>query len=340
MQTETKPISNVGMGCTDYLDLKVIPSYHCSMNCSYCYNKSIYNTYKEDIKTLLTNLSDTLMRNDRAVIVELIGGEPLSSHSYPITKTILEYLNSLSNGNIKLILQTGSHNIGKIQELIPKIDGLSYSIDVSSSPKALNIDRLEKITDCCDRYGVAVQIQTILSPIDTLDDVCRLTELCSSYGANWIGVCYPQYLSYDINSLNRQIDIYYRLIKKINNFKNISIGGTVIECVINLLNGWAYKSFCTCGEDCLTIQPDGHISPCLYLKPDEFISIDDFVRAKHLRERKLREGNCSECNLWDICYGGCMVHAKFLTGDFNSNDGEFCYIMRSLINMIHSDNSI
>lgn len=318
----------------NYLDLKVVPTYHCDMNCSYCYNKYIHNKCNENVSLLLKSLSEIICKSEQNVVVELIGGEPLSRHGYAITNKILDYIISLKSKKIRLVLQTGSPNLNRINKLINKLDGISYSIDISLVPKYKNQKRLEGIMNYCNECNMPIQIQTILSAKDTINDINKFIELCSSQGVKWLGICYPDFQTYSHEELNMQANIYTELIENLDNFKNISIGGMSIQSITDFLSGWSYNASCNCGDRCLTIQPDGHISPCLFLKPEDHISLDTFMEVKHRREKMLIKGKCKNCEIWNVCRGGCMIHAKFLTGDINSRDENKCYLIRRIINKI------
>lgn len=333
MQSDQRTYAITALNCKHGMEIKVIPSYHCDMNCSYCYNKHLYRGHRQDYTRLINSLSEILFRTERRAIVEIIGGEPLSSQNYLMTNGIIEHLITLKR-NLRVVLQTGSSNIEKLLEVIPKLDGLSYSVDLSSSPKVSNLGKLETVIGCCKDHDVIIQIQTILSPKDTIETICQFIELCSLQGVKWIGLGYPQYQSSTEEELNMQIKVYSELIKYLKDFKEISIGGIVIESVIDFFNGWTYSSSCNCGEDSVTIQPDGSVSPCLYFKPDEFKSIDAFVETKYTRAEQLRNGYCLKCKIWSVCHGGCMAHAKFLTGDVYSHDKEFCYLISGVIKKV------
>lgn len=325
------------LNCKNEIEIKLIPSYHCDLNCKYCYNKYISNNYQQNYKKLKNSLSEFLLKNESNTIVEIIGGEPLSSCNYDETKSIIDYLFSLQR-NIKVVLQTGSSNIEKLDKMIPKIDGLSYSIDLSNSPKASNLKNLENITKICKDNDVSIQIQTLLSPTDSLESIYKFINVCTLYGVGWIGIEYPNYQRYSKEELDAQIYVYSTLITHLKQFEDISVGGAIIESVVDFFSGYKYSSPCMCGEKSITIQPDGSVSPSLHFEPIEFPTLDDYIEKKFYREQLLRKGNCSECKIWDVCLGGCMGHAKFLTGDFYKPDKEFCYLLLGVIKKLKSWN--
>ncbi len=331
---QEKSVRNI-LGSRSNVEIKVIPSYHCEMNCSYCYNKYLYNGYRPNYSKLINVVSEIILNNNFNVIIEIIGGEPLSSRNYPKTMKIIEYLPSLKK-DVKLVLQTGSRDIKKLLTVIPRVDGLSYSVDLSLLPKAANIKNLEIIARQCEKYNTKLQIQTALTQGDDIESICRFIDLCVSYGVGWLGLGYPVYQRYTRKEMNAQIDIYCKTIKHSRNRPEITIGGAIIESAIDFLNGQTYSSCCMCGENSVTIQPDGSLSPSLYFEPSAFKSVDAFVKVKYRREEQLRKDHCLNCEIWDVCHGGCMGHTKFLTGDIYSYDKEFCYVLCGLIEKLKS----
>jgi len=331
MQTEIRSRDQIVL---NYLDLKVIPSYHCDMNCNYCYNNTIQNKYCEDTINLIKNLTNVIEKYEKEVVIELIGGEPLSSHSYAITDKILDHIMSLKNEKVKVVLQTGSSNLRKIKDSLEKIDGLSYSVDISGSHKAHNLNKLEELVVYCNDYEVPLQIQTVLSLKDTIEDIDNFINTCRSYGVKWLGLGYPQFQKYNSKEIKLQTKIYSDLINGLDKYKNIYVGGNPLQSILDFLGGWGYETSCYCGEKCITIEPDGRISPCLYLRPDDFKSIDTFLIIKHKREKALRDGECSNCEMWAVCHGGCMVNAMFLMGDINCCDKIQCKLMKNLVDTV------
>ena len=324
-----KPVESV-LGLKSNIELKVIPSYHCGMNCNYCYNKYLYNAYRPNYSKLINVISEIILNNRFNAIIEIIGGEPLSSQNYPETKSIIEYLSSVKR-DVKLVLQTGSSNMRKLLTLVPKIDGLSYSIDMSLLPKAANIKNLGIISKQCDGHDTKLQIQTILAQGDRPESVCTFINSCVSYGVGWIGLGYPAYQRFTEEEMEAQIDVYCEIIRHSISRPEIGIGGAIIESAIDFLNERTYSSYCMCGENSVTIQPDGSVSPCLYLEPGAFESLDAFVKVKYKRGERLRNDYCLNCGIWGVCYGGCMGHARFLSGDIYSHDREFCYVLSGLV---------
>lgn len=330
MQSDNQMWGMNTFNCKSDIEVKVIPSYNCDINCDYCYNKYISEYYQSDYEKLINNLNKILLKKNINAIVEIIGGEPLSPQNYHKTELIIENIILLEK-NIKIVLQTGSSDIEKLIELIPKIDGLSYSIDLSSSPKVRNLEKLGTIASFCKEHEVIIQVQTMLNLKDSIETICQFINLCILHGVGWIGLDYPQYQLYTREELDTQISVYFELFKRLKEFKGIVIGGSIIEAVIDFFSGYTYSSSCMCGEKSITIQPDGSISPSLHFGSSEFSSLDIFVENKSNRERRLRMGNCKECEIWDVCHGGCMGHAKFLTGDIYESDKEFCYLLSGVI---------
>lgn len=330
---------NVINVCTEYtqIGIKVIPSYNCDLNCSYCYNKNVNeNYYLENLDNILKTLDGILLRKDLNVIVDIIGGEPLSNKTFSTTEKIIDHLIYLKK-NTKIVLQTGTPNIERITKLIPKIDVLSYSMDLSESPKAFNIKNMEKISETCRDYGVLIQILTTLSLKDNVETICQFIENCTLYGIRWIGMVFPEYQLYTKEQLDKQICVYFELLKRLNNFKDITVGGIMIESVLDFLQGKKYFSRCICGERSVVIQPDGSITPSIHFELNKSLSLENFNIIKFQRRSMLENNECAGCKIWNICLGGCMGHANFIAKDFLQPDKEFCYVLSGIINKLKSE---
>jgi len=250
--------------------------------------------------------------------------------NYPCTKNIISYLND-QNADIKIMLQTGSSSIEKIVNLIPLIDGLSYSVDISSSPKVKNVKNLAKINNECQKYSVITQIQTILDKVDKPEDILEFLKLCHSHEMGWIGIEYPQYQRYSKNDLNHQIATYLKIIDFSDDFPELKIGGAIIESACDYIHKKSYSSPCMCGERSITVQPDGKVTPSLHTSLSEEYSFDEFIRLKENRGLRLKYGICSDCQFWGVCHGGCMSHARFITGDALNRDEEYCYVLSNVL---------
>lgn len=313
------------------IEIKIIPSYSCDKKCSYCYNnieENNYFSFKEG--NILSTLDDIFNYDRYNAVVEIIGGEPLSRDNYLKTIDIINQLKKYDS-DIKIVIQTASSSIKDIINIVPMIDGLSYSIDISSSPKVVNIKNLEQLTRECKLNSVLVQIQTVLNMSDNLKNIFQFLHHCESYNVGWIGIGFPQYSRYSENDLNIQIEIYRNIIENINEFSEMRIGGAIIESVLDYLNSHIYCSSCMCGEKSITIQPNGLITPSLHLSLSNMFSFKEFTKLKKIRRLVLRNQICRNCKIWDICYGGCMAHAYFLTGEILQKDTEYCYVLSHLL---------
>lgn len=313
------------------IEIKIIPSYSCNMNCNYCYNNNIdWDHYLFDKEKIFSTLELVFNHLPLNAIVEIIGGEPLSSENISKTIEIIDYLKKYDS-DIKIVVQTGIPSIKRIMSIIPKIDGLSYSIDISSSPKIKNIENLKKITEECKLNSVLVQIQTVLNMADNPSKIYKFLKFCKSNGVGWIGIGYPQYSRYLKKDLDFQIKTYKEIIDNIDEFSGMRIGGSIIESVLDYSRGQTYSSSCMCGENSITIQPNGLITPSLHYSLSKNYTFNEYIHLKRLRQHILKTQNCKNCQFWGICQGGCMAHAHFLSGDVLHRDEEYCYVLTNLL---------
>jgi len=266
-------------------------------------------------------------------VIEIIGGEPLGNSSFNLTKKIIKQIREQMSGS-RIVLQSGVYSLKRITEIFPYIDGFSYSIDLSNSPKAINRRNLEKIATLSLEYSVPIQLQTVLNLDDSYSSIKEYLDECDNLNYKWIGLSFPEYTTYTNKELDYQVDIYVNLIKNIAMWKNLKLGGGIIGSVCDYLAGIEYNSCCMCGECTVTIQPDGSITPCYHQEVNNLYSIDEISSAKVLRANHLRNSVCKECDYWCVCHGGCLKGGIFYHDDPQAIDDSFCYVLKKTIDIL------
>ncbi|MDD3900679.1 MAG: radical SAM protein [Fermentimonas sp.] len=85
---------------------------------------------------------------------------------------------------------------------------------------------------------------------------------------------------------------------------------------------------CSCSESTIRIASNGDISPCTFLSNlvvgnayrDNIEGIwNNSPKLCEIRNRTPK-GKCKNCNVWDICKGGCFASAYLSNGDFGMPD--------------------
>ena len=312
----------------DFIELKIIPTYFCENNCDYCYNRILHNIYPQDNNKLLDCLDlFKKINTKKQIIAEIIGGEPLSTQTFEITKSIIKKLNK----KIIKMVQSGINNIQNINKIFPYIDGFSYSIDLSNSPKVQNIKNIIQISLLSKKFKVPIQIQSIINFTDKKLDLFKFINICEDFKFFSVGLCFPNFINYSKKELDKQAIIYSELIKKYYSPKHCIIGGGILDTINDYYNNVRHSSCCMCGECSFTIQPDGQFTPCLHNNINKFIPYNKFAQLKEKRNVILKKGYCSNCDLWDFCHGGCIGNAFFISNDINERDKHFCYVLKETL---------
>jgi len=83
---------------------------------------------------------------------------------------------------------------------------------------------------------------------------------------------------------------------------------------------------CQGGNLLLGVRHDGYFNACSHYK-DYFEDVkglaavwNEYPHFKQFRERKITEDQCSKCNYFSVCKGGCPLFSEYETGDFNKPD--------------------
>ncbi len=92
-------------------------------------------------------------------------------------------------------------------------------------------------------------------------------------------------------------------------------------CEFNPVNEGVGIKQCTACALNMAIEPDGTVLPCQsYYEPlgnilsDSWASIWEHDLCKSIRGRKYLDGRCADCELWEVCGGGCPLSRKH--GDY------------------------
>ena len=100
---------------------------------------------------------------------------------------------------------------------------------------------------------------------------------------------------------------------------------TIPDPLFNIFGKTA--SECPCGKSSFRIQPNGDVSPCVFLKVSGGnileSSIEDILDSevfKAIKNRDLSGTKCESCNLKSKCNGGCAGAAYIEHGTFNKPD--------------------
>ena len=300
----------------------------CNLTCEHCYNRdhlgfttmseeNVYNIIKE-------------MYNLGIERLHLAGGEPTINK-----KGIKNYIKTAHDFGIVTSMAT---NAILLDEELCKflLDNEMFAISAS-------IDGYNEETNCMKRgtgnfekavngvkclvdlkrrynYNTEICIKPIFETTTKEDWFYKMTEMAIELGVDKIKFSNPERsLYHEQGHYEKEKEQYYNNLKVISDIKRKYKNQISILCVNNpILNcyeiGVEGMHGCIGGQELLTINPDGRITPCLmndYLLGNyyDYKSIEAFLSTTVLDEyaKKVDNAECYSCTYYNKCRGGCQV---------------------------------
>ena len=331
------------------------PTYLCNLRCSYCYlpeeQKSKLNKWSLSFaKDVINKLVDYIICNRQGLTIIWHGGEPLL---WGVDKfnMIFDYIKQLcecKNIIIKNIVQTNLTLITpQYIDLFTKYDvRVSFSID---GPQIINdktrlkpngqgaFQLIKEKIDLCINSGLALSCVVV----GNRNHIGRIKELYTFL--NSLGI-----KSFKFNPIFNNGDDSYNTL-------GIS-GEEYAEMVIELFDIWYADNYAqvyetnlveicsnivtskprachfrlNCQDYVLAISPKGEVCPCGRFCEDSDkytygnirdISLDSIISNQkksslYRRADYLQNGECSCCEFWNICAGGCPHDALSYSNNY------------------------
>lgn len=316
---------------TDYW--KIVPSYSCNKNCSYCYNKLLKQETPSDNQKQIKVLSDILKNQQVEFVSEIIGGEPLDDLNLLQTQNIIEILTEESLCK-KIILTTAIYDIEKIKCIAEKIDFLYLSVDIDelSEKSIIEQDLILDIVNICKKKSVTLCISVTLSGNESIDDIQKFVLAAQSLGVTNFGFGFISFINHSESIIDKYIDLFYFLVllRYDLDAKRVFVGGDLIDSIGLALYNQKRSKICNCGDTSFVIQPNGQISPSICYNTFLNNEPDEFLFLQKEREEKLKMNDCKSCELWDYCFGGCTGNAFVVQNNHYKCDIIFCMIIKGV----------
>ena len=327
----------------DYL--KIVPSYYCSINCKYCYNRLLKQNSKDNPKALLNSLDEFINNQKTSFIAEIIGGEPLEENTLNTSKSLL---NRLSRSHLckKRILSTAVKDIRLLDSLIDYLDFVYLSMDIFNSTnnkKKLSLTKLLQLTNFINCNNVELSIAVMLDGCEDEEDIKNFIFSLIHIGVKNICFGYVKFQHLNTTTLLNYYRLFYFLFfLKYSLTDKIFIGGNILETLDLAVQNITRKRICHCGETSVVLQPDGNVTPslCQNYYSDNSYSLTEFSKSKMYRWNFLESNRCFNCSLWPFCRGGCMGASIHLYKNYLSPDIEFCSIISKVWEKIEIDMGI
>ncbi len=351
----------------------VKPTNNCNLRCRYCFinnnNKVIQRPMTiDDAYIVFQKIYDFVSgQGQNKCHILWHGGEPLL-WGVDNFRRIFEYLAKFTDFEFEYSLQSNitlltSEHLGLFKDyncrLSTSIDGLKEHHNANRLLRNNDgsFDLVKEKLELAKSMGVHIGAVVVVSKTN-INSLINIYEFFKSLGCGFrlnplaligeakqidnIGVTPEEYTQ-------QLIKLFDYWIKDEN-----AVGITnFIEIASNIQTGVTYQ--CSLSPNCqgslTTIEPNGDVTPC-----DRFTGNEDFVygniltddlepimRKKledfHRRAVLLYDTECKDCNLWNICRGGCPSDAYTVYGNINHKSLE-CIVYKTLVEHITRNNLV
>lgn len=317
------------------LEMEITITKKCNLNCPICYADSSYygeNVEKDKILKTLEIISEINVFH-----VSFGGGEPLL---HPNLIEFGEYARKLNL--IPSITTNGTLINEDFVKKCKNIFGrINISIDLTKDHRddSVNNEKILKKISLLKKYKIETGINHIITRTN-FDDLEKIFEISKKYKVQDIfflrikpsGKGKERYK--DLNLTKEQQKAFIKKIFYLGRKYKINFG---IDCSFTPL---VFKSKipkkklellgvygCIAGNILLTVDENGFVHPCSHLN---FVicKIEDLKKSLekdeffgYFRERdKYLKGDCENCDVKDLCFGGCAVVNEFYGLNYSEKD--------------------
>ncbi len=307
----------------------------CNLNCEHCYSSagqpSPDELNYEEAKFIVDKLEEY-----GTSAINFGGGECAIR---PDFIPLVEYIKSKG---IKVSYTTNGTTLKKIQDHLDQFDDIGVSIDFPDAERHNNfrhsrakIDVYEKAKDCIKylvSHGMDTEIVTCLtkknSDIETLQSIYDLaTELnvdhwrLNRFRSNGRGKVNENDLKLSPEELR---DAYTFLNNKRKNTHSVSTPEPLFR---SAFGGRCHSVGDPSGKTSIRIQPNGEVSPSVFLtksggniKTDSLEKIMSSQIFQRIQAKRIPQGKCNECNVYNTCEGGDIGASYLEYGHFDGPD--------------------
>lgn len=275
------------------------------------------------------------LKSAGTVAINFGGGEcPLRRDFIPLCKYIAE------NSKIKISLTTNGTTFSLIKHNLNLFHDIGVSLDF---PDARRHDwfrgvngTFKKATETIKKLvenGVKVEIVTCITKLNSdIKTLEKMYELCKKLRVDSWRI--NRYRPTGREEMIEKLRLDKETLKKVYQFlaslsmDTVSISDPIFRAYAGIKGAFAG---CPCGTYSFRIQPDGEVSPCIYLKESggniKEKAIDEIMNSeifKRIRERNPR-GKCINCSIYQQCKGGCAGSSYLEYGHFDGPD-PLCFL--------------
>lgn len=334
----TKFDKNVFVPLEAYFDYTAI----CNKKCSYCYNKNYVGNItmpERKVRKIFDDLYELgIMR------VHLAGGEP--TIDYNGLKNYIEY--GRKKGMCISMATNGTILTDEVCELLTSNDLFSVSISLDSCDEKENdktrgkgsfkeaIEGLNNLKEykAKNKSNLKICLKPVYTPNITEGEIRKNIEFAEKNNIDILKFANPERCeNHDKGFYGKQREEYYKCLQMIQNIieekdRSLKITNASNPFLYDFIIGIEENKGCIGGQELLTINPDGRITPCLMNHTllgniYDYDSISSYLKeSENLRKyvKKISNYQCKSCELHSSCRGGCQVRKKVEYGDIKDVD--------------------
>jgi radical SAM protein with 4Fe4S-binding SPASM domain len=324
--------------------LHVVATYRCGRACGYCYNTLLSQRMSPRPERVLRTLGRILDGARDAVTVEVIGGEPLLPSAEPLTLAVLDAAER-HDACSGVVMNTAAVEYPRWPDLVGAVDLCYLSVDVTAPErrnwKEVPVRVLERLARLFDGSRAQLCLSVTLSGHERVDDVHRFLDQVAEAGITAAGFTHVALEPVSPERLERYVELFYDLfVLRLALRPAFRVGGALLENLELGVGRGARTLGCGCGVTSLAIEPDGSLSASLFSDHTRrpVVQGHEMHRIQDFRRRALLSTSpCRECDLRDICQGGCLGVAWSESGTNLAREEVFCEIQRRVFSLVACD---
>lgn len=345
---------------------------HCNMACTYCFEEN-WKECKVNINEINYHFSEAinkfvlfsveLCKDNSPNIVHILlhGGEPLLI-STDLIEELFDKITSKVK-NVHFIIQSNGTII--TSQVIKLLKKFNVSLGISLDGDAISHDKFRVFKGGTGTHNIILsnikKIQKEHIDVGCLItfnkyNLSRIDDVYSFFSKNNISFSFNPFFTpsndKNYNSIKFTDELYINSIKKLfdlwinDNNSNISIP-TFERIIDGLTNTEGLHHVCTFSRDCssnfIAIDTAGLLYICNHfcnncdLAFSEYsTSISEIMKSNSIfktRWDKLQNTDCKNCEISNLCYGGCPYHAYVANGTYYKKD-PLCVCYKAIITHI------
>lgn len=331
---------------------------HCNLNCHYCFAQgggygTISKAMDESFAERVVDIIKQECEQCEEIRLEYFGGEPLLNFSVikVINSSVNEFLSNDHNGNKKLVNRISTNMTYLTSEMIDffKENEFIFSISIDGGEIVQNRNR-----PCRNGNGsfkpIITNIKKIRNLQKTQNIIARITyhdvedgllenveELLQLELFDYVSI-YPSISTWKDKDESFRNDVFQQFINLIENYDNLRKKYKRFKGILEfdqIISQFVASKktlhHCRAGTRYFTLSSDNKIVACHRLVGDEEYNRDNVAIETSWKIVVDQIEECSNCEIRNICGGGCRQENIIETGDFNKPSRYVCQYQKTIV---------